>query len=207
MSLRELPRRATNLGLSVARVPLSATEALLGHRDDPSWLPTKAFDRAGAVVRTAVGTVVRDPELVEAGHLTAKKVERVEQAEALEAAAEARRRQTGDEVEARRAQAAERRREAARTKQQRQQAIAAEEKAREREAADRARRREDASERVEEAATEVVERQARRTRQTAVAAEEAALDEEQRAMTERQRAAQIEAGLAAKKAKRRTGSS
>ncbi len=200
--IREIPRQTLRASLTLARLPLTAAEVMLGHQGEEAWPPALAFDRAGAAVKEAAGAVLHDEDLRAEGRLTATKVDEVRRALTLEAVAEARRAEASDQLDERRSEAAERKQEAKEREQERKRTIAADAAAKKRDAEEKARRRHDASEQAKEAATDTVERQARGGRRVALAAEEKALERERAANDERRRAAALAQGVQAQKVTR-----
>lgn len=170
-----IPRTTVRLSLSAARLPLTASEVVFGHRGEEEWPPALAFEALEAGVKQVAGGLLRDDVLVDEGRLVRAKVDRLRQASTLETEAEQRRQDTTDEFETRRHQNAEKATRAEREKDQRTAQIT-EQKAEAKRKADQEARRVAARARDDqEKADAAAARRARRSRLAALDAEEKAL--------------------------------
>ncbi|MCU1354918.1 MAG: hypothetical protein JWM89_336 [Acidimicrobiales bacterium] len=204
MAIQDLPRSTLRLGVTATRLPLTAAEALLGHRGDAEWPPALAFDAAQAHLKLAVGGVVRDDVLQEEGRLIAAKVDKLRQAARLEAAAELRTAAADDQLAEARSSADRRASQARSTARRRKQQADRARNDAERKAAASAARKERLVSDATDAAATAVDRAARGRRRTALAKEQAALDKEKAATARTNQAAASDARIAASKRARST---
>jgi hypothetical protein len=202
VDLDTIPRTAIRLGVTAARLPLSAAEAAFGHRDDDQWPPTVAFDRIDSTVKSMFANLLRDEVLAAEANLLAGKVARRQDADRLATAAEAERRAADDELEARR-DAAQQRRDAAadeaakRAAKVKRDEAAAKHKVEAKAADERAK-----AEARAEAEKAAAKRKDRRKRAATLAAEEQALATEQAAAANLSKAESLHAQIAASKRRR-----
>src|SRR5690606_23470731 len=96
VNIRKINRSALDLWLKGARLPLSAVESATGRSGDEPWAGSLAFDRAASAVRTTVGKLTGDNELMAVGRLQDTATEKrydalAKQAEAEDLRARARR--------------------------------------------------------------------------------------------------------------------
>ncbi len=99
IDIQTIPRATVNGYLHMLRVPVD-TLARITRNTDAAWGPTVMADTFEARVRTSVGRLLRDDELVEQGELGEVRVRKLTEAAELEADAQARRRQADDELSA-----------------------------------------------------------------------------------------------------------
>jgi hypothetical protein len=197
-----IPRTAVRLGVTAARLPLSAAEAALGRRDDVRWPPALAFDRIDSTVKSAFANLLHDDALAAEANVLAAKVARRSDAERLATAAETERRTADDELEERRDAARERRDAAAeeaaeRVAKVKRDEAAARRKVKAKAADERAKAEERAA--ADEAAAK---RKDRRKRSATLAAEEQALATEAAAVAKLSKADALDAQIAASKRRR-----
>jgi hypothetical protein len=203
MQVQQIPRTLVRTGLQAARLPLTAAEAVL-RRDErrEEWPPALAFDGFQAGVKQIMGSILRDPELVEEGRITQAKVAQLRKAAELDAVAEQHERQADTEYE-QRLEADERRR-----RQVEQQADAREAELERRKARQQAqieeetRRKAETAKKVDAATKKSVERQERAARGTRVSAEREALAKERKAVAAKAEVVELEAELQSSKAAR-----
>src|SRR5206468_2327062 len=82
-----------------ARLPLTAVETVTGQRGaEHPWPPAMIFETFEAGVKQVLGTILRDPELVDEARVQQAKLGQLRQAEMLEAEAELRRQQAEAEA-------------------------------------------------------------------------------------------------------------
>jgi phage-related minor tail protein len=204
VDLDTIPRTVVRLGVTAARIPLSAAEAMLGHRDDDQWPPTVAFDRIDSTVKSVLANVLHDDVLAAEANLLAGKMARRQDADRLASAAEAERQTADNELKIRR-DAAEARRETAveeaaeRSAKVKRDEVAAKHKVQTRAAGERAAADERAA-----AEMAVAKRNDRRKRSATLAAEEQALASEQAAAAKVAEAEALDAQIASHKRRRTT---
>ncbi|MCU1453403.1 MAG: hypothetical protein JWN46_1549 [Acidimicrobiales bacterium] len=195
MAIQMIPRTAVKIGLSAARLPLTAAETLLRRQGDEEWPPTLVFEGFEASIKQVVGGLLRDETLVDEGRFTAAKVDRLRHAAELDTIAEQHRAQADAELEERyqaderqRAQAEERARE-------RKAELARKAAADKRKAQANARKAEEAAAQAEAAQEQALNREERRARAKTVSAKQAAAKKERAALTKAESAEATQAAL------------
>ncbi len=99
IDVHTIPRATVNGYLHLVRVPVDTLARITRHTD-AAWGPTVMADTFEARVRTTVGRLLRDDELVEQGELGDVRVRKLTEAAELEADAQERRREADDELSA-----------------------------------------------------------------------------------------------------------
>ena len=205
MQLQDVPRVYVNSMFRALRVPLRASEAVLHRGDDERpWPPVIAFTMVEGGLKQAVGSLIRDDQLVHEGKLTQAKARELRQALMLGLVAEAQRNEAEDRYLARRKAdewgkaEADRRAGLAKTSAERR--ASARKQTLERQA--EAMGEEDA--RLEEATERSLEKRERATRARQVSKERGAVAERRRAVATESAVAEIEEQIEASKQARRS---
>ncbi|CAA9227406.1 MAG: hypothetical protein AVDCRST_MAG76-1041 [uncultured Acidimicrobiales bacterium] len=180
MSFQTIPRTAVRSWLSLVRLPLTATELVVG-KQGADWPPAVAFDGFEAGVKKGVGTLIGDSQLVQEGMLERGKVEQLRDAAELEAAAEQRRAEAKAGFDERKETVQERAQRVEREAEERKAKLEREEADRKRAVEETARRKEEAARKADQARQKTVAAQERQARAARLAAESEALDHEQEA--------------------------
>src|SRR5205807_157549 len=98
MPITSIPRQLVKTSLRSVRLPLTAVETVTGQRGaEHPWPPAMIFETFEAGVKQVLGTILRDPELVDEARVQQAKLGQLRQAEMLEAEAELRRQQADAE--------------------------------------------------------------------------------------------------------------
>lgn len=202
-NLQTIPRTIVRSYLRLGRLPLDAAESVFNKDGAEDWAPTLAFDAAEATVLQAVGSFLKDDELVTQGRLAEARVTQLRRAAELEAKAGEKRAEADAEYRERVETDQERRARIAREADQRETALAQEQARKQREADERARKQADAARKVEAAQQKAVEKSERAARRTRVAAEQEALADEKRAVQADQTVLDLDKALRTTKAVRK----
>ena len=202
MSLQTIPRTALRSWLSLVRLPLTATELVVG-KQGSDWPPAVAFEGFEAGVKKGFGTLIGDSQLVQEAMLERGKVEQLRDAAALEAAAEQRREEAEARFEDRQETVQERSQRVEREAEERRVKLEQEEADRKRAVEETARRKEEAASQADQARQKAVAAQERQARATRLAAESEALDHEQEAAGAKGDVLKVDAALQATKAARK----
>jgi hypothetical protein len=204
MERNTLPRTVVKTYLCGLRLPLSGLEAMTGHRDDDTWPPALAFEGFEAGAKVVVGSVLRDSQLVDEGHVQQAKLSELRRATELEVEAE-QMRATADAKATARVEQADRRHEQADEEAEQR---TREAEARQRRAQQAAKRRQaqraEAVARADAAREKRVARTARTTRTRAVRAESAALTRQRRAVAAADKVATLDRAVQQKKTTRKS---
>jgi hypothetical protein len=201
--LEGLSRRLVQLCLQGLRLPVTTAEIVSGHRGDPDWPPTLAYEAVEARAKQMIGTLLGDRQLAAEGKLREAKLDRLEQAAVLEAEAEEARRRAQDRQAEREEridqtrQAVRRRQESKKEETQRQAA------AKKQQARRAARRRQEATEEIAGAREDILERRRRADARRQLTDEELAVAGERRALESEREAQAVDEALEAKRAQRR----
>lgn len=203
-NLQTIPRTIVRNYIQAARLPLTAAEAVL-KRGQPTkdWAPTLAFESAEATVLQAVGSFLKDDELVTQGRLIEARITQLRRAAELEAQAEAKRTQADADYRERVESDQERRQRIAAEADQREQALAQEKARKTQEADAKARKQAENARKVEAAQQKAVARQERSARLSRVEAEQAALADEKRAVAADEAVLDLDAAIRTTKAVRK----
>ena len=123
MPATTISRIALRATLQWLRLPISALEALTGHRDNDSWPPAIAFGAFEAGVKQVVGTVLRDEGLLQEGRLRQAEIGELRRAVELEVEADQLRSAADTALQAQRGRTGEERQQAEQEAQRRRHAI------------------------------------------------------------------------------------
>ena len=118
-SVQTVPRVVVGGYLWAARLPLTAVERIAKQQDNAQWPPALTYETFEAGVETTVGSLLRDPVLVDKGRLRQAKIGQVRKSAELATRAEQERVQADERLEQERAQAAADRAETGRRAEQR----------------------------------------------------------------------------------------
>jgi len=168
--------------LQAARLPLTLAERVLDKTETDDWGPTLAFETVEATVLQAVGSFLRDDELVTQGRLAEARVTQLKRAATLEAKADAKRAEADADYRDRIETDEQRKARITREADQREQALAQEKARKKQQADEKARQQAEASRKLEAAQQKAVAKQERAARATRVEAEQEALADEKRAV-------------------------
>jgi hypothetical protein len=204
-TVRALPRAVLESYLKAGRLPLSVAQRLAGAPADESWPPSLAYEGFGASVETLVGSLVRDPALIDKGRLRQAKVVQLRRAAELDAAAAEQREQAERDYAQAAGQAEERRDAAAEAAEQRQRALEEKAERQRREAQQEAARKQASSRRLQASQQQAVERQQRAVRLEALEEEAAAVASTQQALEAERTVEVIEDTLEGTKQARKNG--
>ena len=202
MSFRSVPRAFVRMGLTTARLPVSAAEAVLAGRRKGDWPPAVAFDGFEARVKQLVGGMLGDDALLEEGRLEEVKVQRLRQAADLETVAAQRKQEADIEFAQRQHDVTGRRRQAESEAEQRKAALDREAQAAKQKAVSAARRKSDAAKKSRAAAEKAIDRRDRRSQLENLAVEKKALGKQRAAATRARTAKTAEKRLRQSKAAR-----
>jgi hypothetical protein len=187
------------------RLPLTAVETVTGQsRDaDHPWPPAMVFETFEAGVKQVLGTILRDPELVDEARVQQAKLGQLRQAEMLEAEAELRRQQADAEFAEKHETIEQRRQRIEREAEERERAIERDKAAAERRVREQAREKEEASAKANAVREKAVTKKERQARLTRVNAEADAVSQEKRAVDAATVALAVDDALERKKAQRK----
>lgn len=202
MSLQTIQRTALRSWLSAVRLPLTATELVVG-KQGATWPPAVVFDSFEAGVKKGVGTLIGDPQLVQEGMLERGKVEQLRDAAELEAAAERRRQEAEARFEERAETVNERAERIEREQEERKAKLAKEEADRKRAVEQAARRKKEAGRQADQARQKTISAQERQARATRLVAESEALEHERKAAEAKGQVLDVDQALQATKAARK----
>jgi hypothetical protein len=193
--IEELPRAAVDTHLQLARLPLTAFEAVARRgMDNDEWAPALAFEGYEARVKELVGGIVNDDELLSSARLTRAKLAQLGRAAEKDAAAEAKAAQAEEQRRRVERQAAEREAKLEREKAAARQKV-------EREFA----QREQASNRIEATQKKAVAKRETAAERTRLKAEADALAQKERAVGAKAQAVTLDKAVQTTKARRRNG--
>jgi hypothetical protein len=204
MEFNTIPRTVVKTYLCGLRLPLSGLEAITGHRDDDSWSPALAFEGFEASAKVVLGSVLRDPRLVDEGHLQQAKLSELRRATELEDKAEQVRAAADAQAQARVEQADRRHDQADEEARQRKRAAEARQRKAQQEAKRRQALRAQTVAEADAAREERVARTERTTRSRTVQAESAALTRERAAVAAVDKVAALDRAIQQKKATRKS---
>jgi hypothetical protein len=204
MERNTFPRTLVKTYLCGLRLPLSGLEAITGHREDDTWPPALAFEGFEAGAKVVAGSVLRDPTLVDEGHIQQAKLSELRRATELEVEAEQVRAAADAQAQARVEQADRRREQADEEAEQRKRAAAARQRKAQQEAKRRQAQRAQAVAKADAAREKRVARTERTTRSRTVAAESAALARERRAVAAADKVATLDRAIQQKKTTRKS---
>jgi hypothetical protein len=204
-TIRALPRTTITTSLRVLRLPLSMAERVAGQRDNESWPPALAFEKLEGRLETLAGSLLRDEELAETGEQRSAKVVKLEEARALETAADYEKATAREEERKRATEIARQKARSNRAARERKDTAKAK-AAKEKQAAETvAAKREAAAEGKAEAQEKVVDRNERAAKAAALRAESEALDLTDEALQAKETVDLIDETIDANKEARRTG--
>jgi hypothetical protein len=170
-----LPRALVSGYLRVARLPLTAVERVAKQQDNEQWPPALAYESFEAGVETTVGSLLRDPALVERGRLRQAKIAQLRKAAELGTLAEQEQVQAEEKLGQRREQVAEQRKETARRAEQRKQDLERQAELHERKVKEKAAKKAATARKVKATQDKVIDRQARTAKAGALKSEARAL--------------------------------
>ena len=205
MQIQDIPRAYVRTTLRAFRVPLDISESLArrnGH--DRPWPPSVAFTAVEGGIKRAVGSLIRDDELIEEGLLKQAAAKEQRQALLLGAVAEAKRETAAERFEERREQVSKAR-QATRTKAESEKKAAARTAAaRERKLAAKAQKLAEDDALLEHAVQESLEQKDRASRTGQIESERRAIAEERRAVQAEAAVADLEGKIEASKEARKS---
>jgi hypothetical protein len=182
-AIRRITREALDLSLKATRLPLTTYETVLRRgADNSAWPPVVAFDSFEGTVKQFVGSLVRDEQLVEQGHLLKAKVGQLRKAVELEALAQDERRTAKAELEARRQRDEEQRKQIEQQTAVGEQRLEQQERARKQQVAEQAGNKKAQARKTEAAVEKALTKQERNAQRTKLNAESDALAAERRAL-------------------------
>lgn len=203
-TLQTIPRTVVRSYLRLGRLPLDAAGSVLNRDGAEDWAPALVFDSVEATVLQAVGSLLKDDELVTQGRLAEARVTQLRRAAELEAQAEAKRTEADAEYRERVETDQQKRRRIAREADQREAALAQEKSVKKREADEKARKQAEASRKVEAAQQKAVAKQERAAKGKRIEAEQEALVDEKRAVQAEEAVLDLDAALRTTKAVRKS---
>lgn len=202
--LRAVPRTVVGTYLKAARVPLHLAERVTHQAGNDSWPPALAFDRFEVTVQTAVGSLLKDDELLERARLQQARVHQLRNAAELRVLAEQERQEADAVLERSRRQAEQQREEAERQAAQREQEVERQAQQRRLQVEQKAAAKAAAVRRTQAAQDKAIARQERAAKQQALGKEVEALAKTKDALGARQTAALVEDALEGSKAARKS---
>ncbi len=204
-SVQALPRTLVSGSLRAVRLPLSAAERVVHQQHNAQWPPTLAYESFEAGVETLVGSLVRDPALVEKGRLRQRKLAQLRRAGELSALADQEQARADEQLQARLGAVQEQRQEAEQRAQERKQELEQQAEARRRKVATKAARQAAAAREAESAQEKAIARRARTAEASALAAESRALAVAQQALAAEETVDVIDKTIEGTKAARKGG--
>ena len=209
LDIREIPRAYVRTTLRALRTPvdLSAAVAKRGGDDGRPWPPSVVFSTIEGGIKKAVGSLIRDEQLVEEGELNQAAAKEQRQALLLGVVAESRHERAQERFEERQEQvvdaleAVHERTEAERKNAERAAA------ARKRKVASKAQKLAETDAQLEAEAQDSLEHQDRVTRAPQIQRERQAIAEERRAVEKEAEVAELDAKIEESKKARKQGSS
>jgi colicin import membrane protein len=204
-TVRAVPRTVVTSYLRVARLPLAAAEKLADQQGNDTWPPTLAFESFEAGVQAALGSLLHDEELTEAGRLGQAKVAKLREAAQLRTLAEVERAQASEQQQERKAEIAEQRKETVQKARERKQAIDREAADRERKVEQEAARKAEDVRRQQAEAKRVTDRRERASRLQALQTESKALGAAEQAVKADETVSVIDNALEANRQDRKSG--
>ena len=206
MSLQTIQRTiqstAVKSWLTAVRLPLTATERLVG-KQGVDWPPAVAFEGFEAEVKRRIGTLVKNPQLVQEGTLEQAKVDQLRKAAELEAAAEEQRLEAESRFLDRTEAVQETQQRLEREQQEREDRLEQEKAELQRKVAETARKNEEAARKADQVRKDAVAAQERQARATRIAAESEALQHEKQAVAAKGEVLDVDRALDATKAARK----
>jgi hypothetical protein len=161
--------------LKAVRLPLTATEPVAKQQSNDQWPPTLAFERFEAGVETVVGSLLRDPALVDKGRLRQAKIAQLKKAAELETLAVQEKKKANSKLIETRELVAEERRDTERRVKQRKQEVERQAELHERKVEEKAAKKSAAAREVKAAQDEAIAREERHAKTEALRAESRAL--------------------------------
>jgi hypothetical protein len=202
--MQSVPRVILSGYMHTLRLPLHAIQRATKQQDNKQWAPTLAFDNFEAGVETVLGSVLRDPVLVDKGRIRQAKVAQLRKAAELEVVAEQETAAADTQLQQRREKFADDRAEADRREQQRKQELERQAAIHEKKVQDKAAKKESAARRMKTAQDKAIDKQERAATTTALAAESRALDLTKNALDADETVDVIDETLEGNKAARKT---
>ena len=190
-----LPRLLVQGYLHAARVPLNAVARVARQQDNEQWPPTLAFESFEAGVETVIGSVLRDPTLVENGQVRQAKVAELRKATQLSTVADKERVAADKAAEGRRKEIAAQRKAAERQATERKKEIERQAQANQQKTETAAVKKEAAARQAKAAQDKAIDRQERVATTSALSAESRALDIAKEALEAEEKVALIDASL------------
>ncbi|HVX68399.1 MAG TPA: hypothetical protein VHA79_01760 [Mycobacteriales bacterium] len=204
-TIRALPRTTITTSLRVLRLPLSVAERVARQQDNESWPPALAFEKLEGRLETFAGSLLRDEDLAETGEQRTAKVVKLEEARALESAADYEKATAREEEREREAEITRQRARTNRAARDRKDTARAK-AAREKQAADTAAAKREAAAEAKAAAQEkVIDRNERAAKAAALRAESDAIDLTDEALQAKETVDLIDETIDANKEARQTG--
>ena len=201
-----IPRTALEQWLGVIRLPLTAAAAVSHHSQDESWPPALAFDAFEARVKSAAAGVLHDDKLAEAAEQGERRVARLRDAVALEAAAEQKRQRADQELDQRREQAQQRASDADGKAEAAKEQLDAQETAAKRRVREQAAAKERELDEVNERSQELIDERARAAEAKRLQDERAALAERKKAVAAKSRALKLDKATETTRQRRKANS-
>lgn len=203
-TLQTIPRTAVRSYLRLGRLPLDAAGSVLNRDGSEDWGPALVFDSVEATVLQAVGSFLKDEELLTQGRLAEARVTQLRRAAELEAHAEAKRAEADAEYRERVETDQQQRQRIAREADQREAALNQEKARKQREADEKARKQAEAARKVEAAQQKAVAKQERAAKAKRIDAEQDALVDEKRAVQAEAAVLDLDAAIRTTKAIRKS---
>lgn len=201
-TIQTIQNTAVKSWLTAVRLPLTATERVVG-KQGADWPPAVAFEGFEAQVKRRIGSLVKNPQLVQEGTLEQGKVNQLRKAAELEAEAEERRLQAESRYENRKETVQETKQRVERGQQEREDRLEREKAERQREVAETARKKEEAARKADKVGKDAVAAQERQARATRITAESEALQHEKQAVAAKGEVLDVDRALKATKAARK----
>jgi hypothetical protein len=199
-----LPRAIINAGFDGLRLPFDVIDRLTGHDGNgDQWGPAAAFDQFEAGAKQFLGYLIGDDRLAEDGRRRQARMERLDQADRLEAEAQAVREDADRRYEERRQRAAEARADVTRSAQRRTTRVRDDAAKSAQAVRATSRKRQQAVEAAGEHRDEAIAARERQETKSRLQVEEAALAERQAALEAEHQAGALEDSLEASKARRK----
>jgi len=174
-NVQVLPRLIVTGYLKAVRLPLTATERVAKQQRNDQWPPSLAFERFEAGVETVVGSLLRDPALVDKGRLRQAKIAQLKKASELETLAVQEKKKANSKLIETRELVAEERRDTERRVKQRKQEVERQAELHERKVEEKAAKKSAAAREVKAAQDEAIAREERHAKTEALRAESRAL--------------------------------
>ena len=206
MDIDQIRRDSLSLWLRGARLPLTATEAVLKRgQDTTSWPPALAFEKAEVAVRGFVGNLTNDDVLVGLANLQRAEIEQREQALFKKAEAAATRTEVQQRAKAKEAQLEDEREQAEQAAKDREQRIQQDRREAEQRTEQAAAKKRAAARTQSQARTDAIDKAATKAEATKLRKEAEALRAKEKAVQAESKVLDLDKATRAKKAARKAG--